>query len=228
MLIRKPEPPLAPPHIVLLALLLILFTPRTAIAQVPWESPLMGASNGTAGVSLLYVDFGLRPFDGTGLMLYAKPSSATRNIAFRVAATLPGSDRTRVSGGVDIALPLFRRTATFPLDVQLHSGVGGGYGDYWTAALPVGMSAGRSFDRSTVRFAPWTGARTVIDVAFGAEAPERTATVNVAAELGTDVWVRGADAVRLRTALSLGDRRAVVIGLHVGRSAPRAVAAHRP
>lgn len=227
MIIRKPEPALAPPHIVLLAVVLVLLTPRTAIAQVPWESPQLNAPAAARGVSLLYVDFGLRPFAGTGVMLLYRPEDSPRGIGLRVASTLSGSDRTRVSGGVDVARPLFRRTAAFPLDVQLFSGIGGGYGDYWTVALPVGASAGRAFIGSAVGLAPWTGARGVVEVAFGEAAPDDAVEFGVAAEVGADVWLRSAESVRLRAALSLGDRRALAIGVHIGGGARPAVAAQQ-
>jgi hypothetical protein len=198
-----------------------------AAAQVPWESPQLIMPNGPRGASLMFVDFGLSPADGTGLLAMYRPVAVPAGVGLRVAATLPGSDRMRMSGGVDIAIPMLARSAAFPLDVVWTSGIGGGYGDYYSVALPVGVSAGRALGGRNVGFSPYTAARVVMEGYFGPSHPDETFAVTLAADVGAELWLRRSPSVRARGALSLGDRRALAIGLHVVPGGTQPVAARR-
>ena len=193
-----------------------------ARAQVPWESPQLLAPATQAGVSLLYVDFGLRPNDGTGMLLTYRHADAPRGFGVRLAGTLPQENDVRLSGGVDVAVPMFDHTPQFPLDVVWTSGLGAAFGDYHAIGLPIGASASRVFEGENIWFQPYTSARVVLEGYFGEDRPEESFGLALAADVGVDVALRSR-VVIVRTAVALGDRRAIAIGLQwsPGRSATR-------
>lgn len=199
----------------LMATIALLGAPATSAAQVPWESPQLLAPGTQPGVSLLFVDYGMRPFDGTGLLLTYRGATAPRGIGLRLSATLPQEDDVRISGGFDVAVPMFSHSATFPLDVIWTSGFGAGYGDYYTVGLPVGVSASREVGGGNIVLRPYTSARVVLEGFFGPNHPQETFALALAADVGTDLSLRSAPWVLLRTGVSLGDRRALAIGLQV-------------
>src|SRR5690606_32704161 len=131
-------------------------TPGAALAQVPWESPQLLAPATRAGLTLMYVDYGLRPDDGTGLLMTWRGADAPHGIGLRLAGTLPQEDDIRLSGGIDVAVPMFNHSPTFPLDVIWTSGFGASYGDYYSVGFPVGVAASRVFARSNVWIHPYT------------------------------------------------------------------------
>ena len=187
----------------------------TADAQVPWESPQLLAPATQAGMSMLYVDYGLSPADGTGVLLTYRPPDAPHGIGLRLAGTIPQRDDIRLSGGVDVSRPLVNRSATFPLDVIWTSGVGGSYGDFHSIAVPVGVSAGRWYGSSRFRVQPYVSARVVFEGYLGSDRPDETVGYLVAADAGLDASLHRSRRVLVRAAVSLGDRRALAIGLQV-------------
>jgi hypothetical protein len=184
-------------------------------AQVPWESPHLLAPSSAAGVSVMYVDYGLRPNDGRGMLLTWRGSDAPQGFGLRVAGTLPSEDDIRLSGGIDIAVPMYAHTATFPLDVVWTSGLGASYGDYFAAGLPIGVAAGRVFAGDNVWFQPYTSARVVLEGYFGDDGPDESFGFALAADAGIDASFHRSRVIILRTAMSLGDRRALSIGIQL-------------
>ncbi|HEX6135699.1 MAG TPA: hypothetical protein VFZ24_17125 [Longimicrobiales bacterium] len=212
-------------RILIATALLLLACSRTS-AQVPWESPQLLAPGTQRGVSLFYVDYGLRPDDGTGFLLTYRGADAPRGPGFRLSATLPREDDVRLSGGVDVAVAMFRHSPAFPLDVMWTSGFGAGYGDYWSVGLPVGISASREIAGEHVRLQPYTSTRVVLEGFFGPNHPDEPFGLALAADIGVDISLQGSRWLIARTALSLGDRRAMAIGLQItpgGRSERTAV-----
>lgn len=193
-------------------------------AQVPWESPQLLAPATRAGVSLLYVDYGLRPDDGRGALLTWRGADAPHGFGLRLAGTVPQEDDIRFSGGVDIAVPMFDHSPSFPLDVVWTSGFGGAFGDYYSVGLPVGVSASRTVAGSAVWIQPYTSARVVLEGFFGPRHPDESFGLALAADVGLDVALQHARTLTLRAAMSLGDRRALAIGLQLS---PRPSAAER-
>lgn len=190
-------------------------------AQVPWESPQLLASATQAGITLMYVDYGLRPDDGTALLLTYRPAAALHGPGFRIAATLPQQSDLRVSGGVDVALPMFNHSATFPLDVAWTSGFGGAVGDYYSVGLPVGIAASRTFPGDNVWIHPYTSARVVLEGYFGPDHPAESFGLALAADAGLDISLHRSRVLIVRAAMSFGDRRALAVGLQVSpRTAP--------
>lgn len=195
-------------------------------AQVPWESPQLLAPGAQAGMSVLYVDFGLSPDDGRGVLLMYRATDAPRGFGLRVAGTVPGEGDVRLSGGLDVAVPMFPHSPAFPLDVMWTSGIGASFGDYYAVSLPAGVAASRAFTGSNVWFQPYTSARVVLEGYFGADPPDESFGFALATEVGADVSLHRSRVVIIRTAMSLGDRRALAIGLQLspGRSTATATA----
>ncbi|HSK20908.1 MAG TPA: hypothetical protein VK912_17265 [Longimicrobiales bacterium] len=196
-------------------------------AQVPWESPQLLASSTQAGITLMYVDYGLRPDDGTGLLITYRPAAALRGPGFRIAGTLPQQSDLRLSGGVDLALPMFEPSATFPLDVAWTAGFGGAVGDYYSVGLPVGVAASRTFPGDNVWVHPYTSARVVLEGYFGPGHPDESFGLALAADAGLDISLHRSRVLILRAAMSFGDRRALAVGLQVSPRASPARTARR-
>lgn len=213
----------APP--VTLALLLVCGD--AAHAQVPWESPQLLAPATQAGLSLMYVDYGLRPNDGTGVLLTYRHAAVPRGFGLRLAGTLPREDDIRLSGGVDFAVPMFDHSPEFPLDVIWTYGLGAAYGDYYAVGLPVGVAASRAFSGDNAWVQPYTAARVVLEGYFGTDRPDEAFGLALAADVGLDVSLQRSRLIIIRTAMSLGDRRALAIGLQVATARAPARAAAR-
>jgi hypothetical protein len=211
----------------LAAYALVCAAGSTAYAQVPWESPQLLAPATLAGVSLMYVDYGLRPNDGTGMLATYRHADAPRGFGLRLAGTLPQENDIRLSGGVDVAVPMFQHSPTFPLDVVWTSGLGASFGDYYSIGLPVGVSASRVMEGDNIWFQPYTAARVVLEGYFGDERPDESFGLALAADVGIDVSLHRSRVIIVRTAVSLGDRRAIAIGLQLspGRSESRTATA---
>jgi hypothetical protein len=213
----------------LVCVLLGLGSGTAASAQVPWESPQLLAPATQAGVSVLYVDYGLSPDDGTGLVLTYRGSDAPRGFGLRMAGTFPQQDDVRLSGGVDVTVPMFDRPPTLPLDVVWTSGIGAAFGDYYSIGLPVGISGSRVFAGDHIWVQPYTSARVVLEGYFGPDHPDESFGFAVAADAGIDLSLHRSRVVIIRTAMSLGDRRALAIGLQLspGRGAATRTATAR-
>jgi hypothetical protein len=92
--------------------------------------------------------------------------------------------------------------------------VGAAYGDYLQIGVPLGFAAGRAVGSETIWFNPYLSTRAVFEGRFGDEAPEEDFGLGLAIDVGADVsFDRGRDFV-LRIAASLGDRHALIAGLH--------------
>jgi hypothetical protein len=94
------------------------------------------------------------------------------------------------------------------------SGIGGSHGDYVQLALPVGFAAGRAIQGSTIWFNPYLSARAVFEAYIGDDRPEDSFGMALAADVGTDVSFGRGRGLVFRFAASLGDRHALVAGIH--------------
>jgi hypothetical protein len=198
-----------------------------ADAQVPWESPQLLAPATRAGLTMMYVDFGLSPDDGTGLLMAWRGADAPHGFGLRLAGTLPQENDIRLSGGVDVAVPMFDHSPTFPLDVIWTSGLGASRGDYYSLGLPVGVAASRVFRGDNVWLQPYTSARVVLEGYFGPDHPDESFGLALAADVGLDLSFHRSNVVLLRAAMSLGDRRALAIGLQLTPGTPTVRTARR-
>jgi hypothetical protein len=122
---------------------------------------------------------------------------------------------------------LLRKSAEFPLDLMMTYGAGASWGEYLQIALPVGISGGRMYESPTFRFNPYTSARAVAEGYAGHARPRGDLTVALAIDVGADLTFGSARSFTLRTGASLGDRQAVVLGIHVGGGGERTSSAHK-
>jgi hypothetical protein len=167
-------------------------------------------------VGLFFVDFGLAPDDGIGLLVTYRGTAAPTGLGMRFAATRgEREDDPHFSGGIDAAIPMIGHSPTFPLDVIWTTGVGASYSDYLQLAAPVGFSAGRALEGPTIWFNPYVSTRAVFELYLGDEAPEDEFGMALAADLGFDVAFGRRRAPIFRLATSLGDRHAIVAGIHL-------------
>jgi hypothetical protein len=186
----------------------------SATAQVPWESPQLLAPGSPAGLGAYIVDWGLGPGDGVGVLLAWRGRAAPGGIGLRAGAARGLDDDVIFAGGADISLPVLSASPEFPLDVIWTSGVGAAYGTYLQVGVPLGFSAGRAVGSETIWFNPYLSTRAVFEGIFGDEAPEEDFQLGLAIDIGADVsFDRGRDFV-LRIAAALGDRHALIAGLH--------------
>src|SRR5215208_5623519 len=75
-----------------------------ASAQLPWESPQLVTPGSPAGLSMMFVDYGLDPNPGLGglVMWRAKPEG----LGFRGSVAQGIGNKLNVAGGVDLFAPL--------------------------------------------------------------------------------------------------------------------------
>jgi hypothetical protein len=187
---------------------------RDAAAQAPWESPQMLAPASPAGFGLYVVDWGLGPGDGVGLLVAYRGQAAPGGIGLRAGAARGFDDEVIVAGGADFSLPLFQASADFPLDVIWTSGIGAAWGDYGQVGVPIGFAAGRPLGSDAIWFNPYVSARAVFEGYFGQDRPSEDFALSLATDIGADVSFDRARRFIIRLAASLGDRHALVAGVH--------------
>lgn len=192
-----------------------------ARAQLPWESPQMFAPRAPAGFTLAVVDYGLDPNPGVGATVIWRRASSHAGFGVRASAAQGIGDRINVALGVDRAWPLVRATREFPFDLAWTAGAGASLGEYFEAAVPVGVALGTSIASTRLRLNPYTAARAVLEARTGDAAVGDVVNLGIAIDVGADLFIGRSQSFALRTAVALGDRHAAAIGLHVtpGRSA---------
>lgn len=185
-----------------------------AAAQIPWESPLMASPGSPAGMGLFIADWGLGAGDGVGFLATWRSAAAPGSTGVRAGAARSLGDPI-VLGGVDYSVPVFRNAANFPLDVIWLVGAGAAYGEYLQVAAPVGFATGRPLESGALWLNPYLSGRLVFEAFFGEEKPEDDFGIGLAIDIGADVaFDAGRDFV-LRLGASLGDRHALIAGVHV-------------
>jgi hypothetical protein len=199
---------------------LLLCAPASLRAQLSWESPQLLRPGAPAGWSILFIDYGLDPNSGIGGAFVYRTDPAPRGLGWRGSVAQGLGDKLNFAGGVDVSAPLLRASGGFPLDLIWTSGAGGSYGEYLQIAVPVGVAGGRSLTAEHVWFNPYTSARAVIESRLGDAAPEGdVVSFGLAIDVGADLALGRSRNFLLRMAVSLGDRNAAAIGLHLGAGA---------
>ncbi|MGH7459763.1 MAG: hypothetical protein ACREMA_01885 [Longimicrobiales bacterium] len=198
-------------------LALALLAPRLANAQMAWEAPQMLRPGAPAGWSILAFDYGLDPFDGRGAGFIYRAEPAPAGIGLRGSVAMALGDKLNYAGGFDVSRSLLRASdGQFPVDLMLSSGLGGSYGEYIEVAVPVTVSGGRSVSSGSVRFNPYAGARGVLEGRFGEAAPTNDVSLALVVDLGIDLAFGRSRNFLIRTAVSLGDRHALALGVNLG------------
>src|SRR5262245_58466810 len=157
-----------------LGALLLLAAPSAALAQyaVPWESPQLLRPGSPAGISILYVDYGLGPFGGKGAALVIRSETVPGGFGLHLSAAHGPGDKINLAGGnvnlaagLDASAPLLKASAQFPLDVIWTWGLGGSYGEHVQIAVPIGVAA--ALAKSSSRLIPYASARAVAEGRVG-------------------------------------------------------------
>jgi hypothetical protein len=210
-----------------LCALLMLTAPSAALAQIPWESPQLLRPGSPAGLSILYVDYGLDPLGGRGAALIFRSKTAPAGFALRVSAAHGAGDHLNFAGGnvnlaagFDVSDPLLKASGQFPLDVIWTWGIGGSYGEHVQIALPVGLAAARTGPARTQKFYPYASARAVAEGRIGSSGTDNNLSLGLAVDVGADLILGESRDYVVQVAASLGDRPALVAGLHLGGGSP--------
>jgi hypothetical protein len=197
------------------ALLFLLVKP--AHGQVPWETPQLLAPHAPRGLGLMAASYAAAPGDGWGAVLTWRRADAPTGLGFRIAAGRGRGERDAVGAGVEASGWITRATPAFPLDMIWLSGLGGSYGSSVQIALPMGVSAGRSFGGAgNVWFNPYAASRAVIEGRIGGRAPADELDLQLATELGANFSFDRDRKFILRMAAAIGDRSALALGGHLG------------
>ncbi|HSL69364.1 MAG TPA: hypothetical protein VK864_03940 [Longimicrobiales bacterium] len=195
---------------------MLLFGPLPSFAQLSWESPQLLGPGSPAGVSILFVNYGLDPNPGLGGTVIWRTATAPRGFALRGSVAQGIGNKLNYAGGIDLSSTLMRASSEFPFSLMWTYGAGASYGEYLEVALPIGVAGGRTIASSKMRFSPYTGARGVLEGRIGSAAPGRDLGVGFAIDLGADLAFGQNRDFAIRLAASIGDRHAAAIGVHFG------------
>jgi hypothetical protein len=193
-------------------LLLALAAPGAAHAQVAWDAPLLLPPRPGAGIGIYLVD---ASSGGLGVLGTWRPGDW--NYGLRVGIAEAGGDADlAVYGGLDYVSRLHSANSNFPLDVEWLAGVGASISDIVRLSVPVGLTAGHTFNASTAAFVPYLSPRIALDAWFGDEF-EDNLDIDFAVDLGVDLrFTRGGalagKTIRFGGTIG-GDRDGVGIGI---------------
>ena len=189
-----------------------------ATAQIPWESTLLLSPSAPAGISAHLVRFDYSISNTLGGLITYRPVTGAGGVGYRFAVAEGNlNGELAFAGGLDFSGVLTEHDANFPVDLMWFAGVGGGYADYTTVGVPVGLAFGRPVDGRGAWFNPYLSTRAVLEAGFGSAAPpDQGVTMGLAVDVGADLAFGNARALVLRLGASLGDRQTLVVGLNMG------------
>lgn len=199
--------------LVAVAAVFCCLVPLPASGQVAWESPLLVGPGTAGGLGIFLIE--AHPGDGLGALVTWRRARAPGGIGFRAGIAEDGRDEISGFAGADLSSLWIRADSEFPLDVAWVVGMGVGVGDYMKLAFPLGLSLGRRVPLEGAEIVPYATPRLFLDANFGDRGPEDDLDLGVAVDLGMDVVISSATAVRFGA--TLGDREALAIGLSLGR-----------
>jgi hypothetical protein len=199
-----------------LAVSAALLLPVAARGQTAWDSPLLLPPRPADGFGIFLTDM-----HAGGLGLLATWQSPTWNYGLRAGISEgPGGSDLAVFGGVDYSGIVNRATADFPIDIDWVFGAGLAMSDGARISFPLGLTAGHSFQGEGARFTPYITPRVVLDAFLGRERADgrsEGASLGLAVDLGLDLAIIGGGGpfagTSIRFAVSLGDRRAIGLGV---------------
>jgi hypothetical protein len=119
-------------------------------------------------------------------------------------------------GGIDLNTPIALQRGGQPVDLSWSTGAGLSYGRYLLVTVPVGLSAGLEWASGSVWAAPYASIGVALDLRLGGGRPDSEFGIAPSADLGLDLSLDAARRMVIRTALSLGDRQALVVGASLG------------
>jgi hypothetical protein len=200
-----------PVHWILLCLAPLLIA-APASAQIAWDSPQLMPSR----ILLRQPEFSVYVIDGAGAgvgVVGLWRGSRDPQIGMRFGIGDRQAPR-REGGGIDALAgieafgQLTRATADFPLDIAWFLGVGAGFGRRVRMSVPLGLSAGYTFEGQGVQFQPYLSPRVILDGVFGVGSG---LDLGFAADLGIDIGFQPNWLVRFGG--TFGDREAIAIGV---------------
>lgn len=203
-------------HAASVCVLLLLTITSNARAQLPWETPSMLAPHAPRGLGILAASYAAAPNDGWGVALTWRKADAPTGLGFRLAAGQGRGDRPAIAAGVEASAWIARVSNNCPVDMIWTTGIGGSYGRSAQVALPVGVSAGRSFGEDAVWFNPYAATRVIVEGRFGGRAPADELDLQLATEVGANVSFDRNRRLIVRMAAAIGDRSALTVGAHIG------------
>jgi hypothetical protein len=165
------------------------------------------------GFHLVDPDYG-----GVGGLVSWRSAPAPVGRGFRGGLYEGVFDELALVAGLDVSGTIHRGSGEVPVDVIWFSGAGFGLDDDLLLSFPAGISAGWSFAGEEVQFRPYVAPRLVLDARLGDEERgdgfrrgDDDVDLGIAVEIGLDLGFDPGWA--LRTAVSMGDRDAVSIGI---------------
>lgn len=185
-----------------------LLSPREARGQIAWDAPMLMAPGAPAGWGIHLVD--PHPGNGLGVLGTWRAAPAPVGIGFRVGLFEGARDDFGVVLGFDVAGTLHRGTDDAPFDVIWFSGGGAGIDDDLLVSIPLGLSAGWSFNEPGFALRPYVAPRMILDIFVG-DGRDDDLDLDAAVEIGADLAFSPNFAIR--TAVSFGGRDALSIGL---------------
>lgn len=188
----------------------------------------MLAPHAPRGVGVTAASYAAAPGDGWGVVLSWRAAAAPTGLGFRMVAGEGRGDRYALGAGVEASAWIARVSESFPVDLIWTSGIGGSYGSSAQVALPIGLSAGRSFGQEGVWFNPYAATRVIVEGRFGGRAPESELDLQLATEVGANVSFDRNRRFILRMAASIGDRSALALGAQLGGGRRTAALTARP
>lgn len=195
--------------------LLMLAGADQARAQLPWETPQLLAPHAPRGVSVMAASYAAAPGDGWAAMLMWRKADAPTGLGFRLAAGFGRGGREAVAAGIEGSAWIARVSESFPVDMIWTTGIGGSYGSSAQIALPVGISAGRSFGDDAMWFNPYAATRVIVEGRFGGRAPADELDLQLATEVGANISFDRNRRFVVRMAAAIGDRSALALGGHL-------------
>jgi hypothetical protein len=188
----------------MMALFLAFTAP--AAAQVPWESPILLAPNSPGGLGIFLVE--PTRAGGLGVLGTWRRAAAPEGVGFRLGLFEDPGDDLALTAGLDVSGTLLDPSDEIPMGFMWFLGAGIGVGDEVLLSFPAGISVGADLETDGILFRPYVAPRVSLDVFSG---PGDDLDLAAAVDIGLDLafspeWV-------IRVAASLGDRRALGVGI---------------
>ncbi len=183
-----------------------------AQAQVAWDAPILVSPAAPTGWGVFLAD--PAGSGGIGVLSTFRPGGP---LGYRIGIAEGRGARDNgisVLVGADFSTPLLRSSDDVPFDVSWFTGVGAGIGEGMLISFPLGVSLGYDMEADGVWFNPSIAPRVFLDTRLGGPdepGDENEIRLGLAVDLGMDLSFDPGWAIRFGA--SLGDRRALAIGL---------------
>ncbi len=189
-----------------------------ASAQIAWDTPRLTGPESPSGLGVYWMRAEVLPGDDDAVFATWSLPGTGGAVTVRGGIGTGVAEENAAFGGIDLRAPIATHTDTQPLDLAWSGGAGIGIGEYLLASVPFALSAGRSWASGAVWFAPYVSVGATLDYRYGDSdfVPEEEFEIQATAGLGVDMAFDAARRFVLRTAISMGDRQSVSVGLLVG------------